>query len=85
MCHIFAMKYHLSRIRRVQPGNNAENRCFAAARCSEQHDDLVFVNGEIDILENDCLAKALAETTNGHCGFAIIHWRNVNIEIHRTN
>ena len=83
LSHIFAVKDNPAGIRDFKAGDDPQDRRLAAARSTEQHDDLVLIDAETNVFEHDRLAKALAETHYGHRLFAEILRRDVNIEIHR--
>ena len=56
---------HLTRRLHIQPGNDAEQRGFTAARRAEKADKLAFANVQVDVLQRCESAKLLADIAKG--------------------
>src|SRR5436190_10615199 len=61
---ILAVQDYAASVWLLQAGNDAENRCFAASRGPERHQDLTFSEVKVNVLEHRGLAKWFTETNH---------------------
>jgi hypothetical protein len=56
-----AVEPHLARVRRLEPGQDAQDRALAAARRPEQRDERAVLDLEADVVDGDEVAEAFVE------------------------
>ena len=58
---VFTAKGNIAAVGCFQPGNDAQQRGFSAARGAQQRHQLARFNGQIDVVQRDEIAKALLD------------------------
>ena len=64
MRRFFSREHHLPGIRRLHAGDDAQQRCLAAAGRAEQGNELASRDVELDIIERNKAAKTFTDTAN---------------------
>jgi hypothetical protein len=65
MIHHFSADQNIARSRRVQAGDDVEQRGFAAARGADQNQKFAGFDFQIDVLEHLDVAEGLAHVSDG--------------------
>jgi hypothetical protein len=56
-----------ARARHLESGDYPEDRRLTASRSTEQHDDLILVDIEVDVVKHHRRAKLFADVFDGDC------------------
>ena len=56
---------HTTGVERVEPRDDPQQRALAAAAGTEEHEQLAFLNGQVEVLEDRELATPVAHATGG--------------------
>ena len=81
---VLAVEQHLAGVRRLQPGDDAQQRGLARARQTQQRDQLAGLDVQVDIVERNEVAEPLADVFELDAHAATLTARSSCFLLHRT-